>query len=88
MDEGDVAKRPLAAMTSNEWQAHVTREAAKAIGRWLEGRGRLEQPIRCLTMADLEAMAANAISRFVVLGVTWVQERPAENGDLTRLLLG
>ena len=56
-------------MTDDEWQAHVTREAAKAIGRWLEGRGRLHQPIRCLTMPDLEAMAANAIARFVVLGV-------------------
>jgi hypothetical protein len=49
-------------MTSDQWQAHVTREAAKAIGQWLEGRGRLHQPIAALTMAELEAMAANAIS--------------------------
>lgn len=75
-------------MTSDQWQAHVTREAAKAIGRWLEGRGRLDQPIRCLTMADLEAMAANAISRFVVLGATRLREQPGENEDLHRLLLG
>ncbi len=75
-------------MTSNEWQAYVTREAAKAIGEWLEGRGRLHQPIRNLKLAELEAMAANAISRFVILGVTRVREQPKEDEDLTRLLLG
>ncbi|MBF0093039.1 MAG: hypothetical protein HQL34_00685 [Alphaproteobacteria bacterium] len=73
---------------SDAWQAHVTREAAMEIGRWLEGRGQLHLPIRCLTMADLEAMATNAISRFVVLGVARARERPAENEELTRLLLG
>ena len=31
----------LSRMTDDEWQAHITREAAKAIGEWLEGRGRL-----------------------------------------------
>jgi hypothetical protein len=54
-------------MTENEWQAHVTREAAKAMGDWLEGRGRLHQPIRSLTLQDLEHMATNAIARYVVL---------------------
>ena len=58
----------LSPMTDDEWQAHVTREAAKAIGTWLEGRGRLHQPIAALTIAELEAMATNAICRFVVLG--------------------
>ena len=47
-------------MTDDEWQTHVTREAAKAIGEWLEGRGRLHQPIHCLTMPELEAMAQKA----------------------------
>lgn len=75
-------------MTDDEWQAHVTREAAKAVGEWLEGQGRLHQPIRCLTMPDLEAMAANAISRFVVLATERIKARPQESGDLTRLLLG
>ena len=56
-------------MTDDEWQAHVTREAAKAIGEWLEGRGRLHQPIRCLTMPELEAMAQNAISTLHRAGV-------------------
>ena len=55
-------------MTENEWQAHVTREAAKAMGEWLEGRGRLHQPIRSLTLQDLEHMATNAIASFVVMG--------------------
>ncbi|HET6377010.1 MAG TPA: hypothetical protein VFG05_01670 [Methylocella sp.] len=56
-------------MTDDEWQAYVTREAAKEIGRWLEARGAgsLKSPIASLTMADLEAMAVNAISRFIVL---------------------
>jgi hypothetical protein len=75
-------------VTDDEWQAHVTREAAKAVGEWLEGRGRLHQPIRCLTMVDLEAMAANAIGRFVVLASERIKAEPDEHPDLTRLLLG
>ena len=77
----------LTAMNSDEWQAHVTREAAKAMGEWLEGRGRLHQPIAALSMADLEAMATNAISRFVVLGMERIRT-PADNAEaLTRFLL-
>jgi hypothetical protein len=68
-------------MTDDEWQAHVTREAAKAIGEWLEGRGRLNQPIRCLTMPELEAMAQNAISSFIVLSSRRVAEKPDEPGS-------
>ena len=75
-------------MSSNEWQTYVTHEAAKEIGEWLVARGRLHQSIRSLKMAELEAMAANAISRYVLLGVTRVREHPEENPDLTRLLLG
>jgi hypothetical protein len=63
-------------MTDDEWQAHVTREAAKAIGEWLEGRGGVHQPIRCLTMRDLEAMAQNAISVFIVKTSQRMRERP------------
>lgn len=65
-------------MTDDEWQAHVTREAAKAIGEWLEGRGGVHQPIRCLTMRDLEAMAQNAISVFIVKTSQRIGERPDE----------
>ena len=54
-------------MTPDEWQAHVTREAALEIGRWLEARGRLHAPIASLSLGDLEAMASNAISRWIVL---------------------
>ena len=74
-------------MTDDEWQAHVTREAARAIGTWLEGRGRLHQSIATLTLGDLEAMATNAISRFVVLGMERIRDRPADAGALTRFLL-
>lgn len=75
-------------MTSDEWQAHVTREAAKAIGAWLEGRGRLDQPIAVLTMADLEAMASNAIARFVVMGSERIRTNADNAEALTRFLLG
>ena len=54
-------------MNPDEWQAHVTREAALEIGRWLEARGRLHAPIASLGLGDLEAMASNAISRWIVM---------------------
>jgi hypothetical protein len=54
-------------VSPDEWQAHVTTEAALAMGRWLEARGRLDRPIASLTRRDLECMASNAISRFIVL---------------------
>lgn len=75
-------------MTNDQWQAHVTREAARAIGQWLEARGRLHQPIAALTMAELEALAASAISRFVVLASQRIREQPEDSADLSRLLLG
>lgn len=50
-------------MTPDEWQAHVTREAALEIGRWLEARGRLYAPIASLSLDDLEAMASNPVRR-------------------------
>jgi hypothetical protein len=76
-------------VTDDEWQAHVTHEAAKAIGEWLEGRGGLNQPIRCLTMRDLEAMADNAISAFIVKASERIRQRPdePESQKLSMLLL-
>ena len=76
-------------MTDDEWQAHVTREAAKAIAEWLEGRGGLNQPIRCLTMPDLEAMADNAISAFIVKASERIRQRSdePESQRLSMLLL-
>lgn len=76
------------AMTDDEWQAYVTNEAAKAVGEWLEGRGRLHQPIAALTMADLEAMASNAITCFVALASARIRDQPEGAEDMTRLLLG
>jgi hypothetical protein len=77
-------------MTDDDWQTHVTHEAAKAIGEWLEGRGKLHQPIRSLTMPELEAMAQNAISRFIVLASQRMAQRPDGFGSqkLSMLLLG
>ena len=74
-------------MTEDEWQAHVTREAAKEIGAWLEARGRLDQPIRNLTMRDLEALALNAITQFIVLASRRVAEEPEDTRDLRRFLM-
>ncbi|MDD3030644.1 MAG: hypothetical protein PHS57_10300 [Alphaproteobacteria bacterium] len=75
-------------MNSDEWQKYVTQEAAKAMGDWLEGRGGLHRPIASLTMADLEAMATGAISRFVVLGSERLKEEPDASQDLSWLLGG
>jgi hypothetical protein len=74
-------------MTDDEWQAHVTSEAAKEIGEWLAARGRLDRPIRSLSLRDLEAMADNAISRFIVLSTHRIREKPESSGALTSLLL-
>lgn len=77
-------------MSPDDWQAHVTTEAALAMGRWLEARGRLDRPIASLSRKDLECMASNAISRFIVLA----SERrtrgpdPEERAVLERLLMG
>jgi hypothetical protein len=74
-------------MTEDAWQAHVTREAARAIGQWLEGRGRLHQPIAALTRSELEAMAIAAISRFIVLASERIRERREDSQRLRDLLL-
>ena len=77
-------------MRAEQWQAHVTTEAALAMGRWLEARERLDQPIRSLTRRDLEAMATAAISRFLVLAAER-RARIARGEDrdaLDRLLMG
>ncbi|HYN39623.1 MAG TPA: hypothetical protein VES39_10255, partial [Rhodospirillales bacterium] len=63
-------------MTDDAWQAFVTTEAAKAIGAWLEARGRLHLPIAALSLGELECMAATAISRFVVLALERTREQP------------
>ncbi len=77
-------------MTADEWQAHVTTQAALAMGRWLEARGRLDRPIASLTRHDLECMASSAISRFIVLACErrTVAPDPEERGALDLLLMG
>ncbi|NYS26418.1 hypothetical protein HUK65_15635 [Rhodobacteraceae bacterium 2376] len=77
-------------MSPDEWQAHVTTEAALAMGRWLEARGRLDRPIASLSRKDLECMALNAISRFIVLAAERRTQAPdpAERDALELLLMG
>ena len=78
-------------MTDDEWQAHVTREAAREIGEWLSARGagKLRSPIASLTLQELEAMASCAISRWIVLQserlarANWPRDDP-----IGKLLLG
>ena len=53
-------------MSDDEWQAYMTREAARAIGGWLEARGRLHQPISALTLVELEALAMSAMEYWLV----------------------
>lgn len=77
-------------MNPDDWQAHVTMEAALAMGRWLEARGRLDRPIASLTRKDLECMASNAISRFIVLASERRTAAPdaEERESLDLLLMG
>lgn len=77
-------------MSPDEWQAHVTTEAALAMGRWLEARGRLDRPIASLTRCDLECMVSNAISRFIVLSSERRTTAPEEEerDALDLLLMG
>ncbi len=75
-------------MSPDEWQANVTREAAKEIGKWLEARGRLDRPIASLRLAELDAMASVAISRFIVLASHKIQEEPGSHLGLENLLMG
>jgi hypothetical protein len=76
-------------MSPDEWQAHVTTDAALAMGRWLEARGRLDRPIASLTRKDLECMASNSISRFIVLDSQRRAQSPdpAEREKLDDLLM-
>ncbi len=64
-DEG--ARSNARVMSNDEWQRFVTREYAKAVGRWLEAQGKLGRPIHRLTIQELEGMGAAAVSRFLVL---------------------
>jgi hypothetical protein len=77
-------------MSPDDWQAHVATQAALAMGRWLEARGRLDRPIATLTRKDLECMASNAISRFIVLASQRRMQSPdpAEREKLDELLMG
>ncbi len=65
-------------LSDDAWQAYATGEAAKAIGQWLEARGRLHQPIAALRAAELEAIATAAISRWVLVASERIREAPPE----------
>lgn len=48
----------------DEWTAYLWAETGMAIGRWLEDRGKLDQPILSLTREELAGMAWAAVSRY------------------------
>lgn len=75
-------------MTPDEWQAHVTREAAMEIGKWLEARGRLDRPIASLRLSELDALASVSISRFVVLASHKIKAAPGAHPELENMLMG
>jgi len=81
------ACRDEAVAQSDAWQAHTTREAAKAIGQWLEERGRLHMPIHSLTMPELEAMAISAISSWIVLNTNRAKDDPSHAEAVKWLML-
>jgi hypothetical protein len=76
-------------MTEEEWQAHVSREAAREIGEWLSARGagKLTRPIASLTLPELEAMAEAAISRWIVLQSERLARAAWPRDDPVRTLL-
>jgi hypothetical protein len=80
-------------VSPDEWQAHLTREAAKVVGKWPEAqgrlaRGRLGHPVASLRLSDLEAVASVAISRFIVLASQRIREAPEQQTELEALLMG
>jgi hypothetical protein len=46
------------------WQREMWRQIGLAIGRWLEQRGRLHQPIKSLQLHELEGIAWAAVSEY------------------------
>ena len=83
----DTVKENACQMSADAWQAFTTREAAKAIGQCLEAKGRLDQPVKRLTMGDLERMADSAICRWVVLNSTRIRHNRQAADDLEWLLM-
>jgi hypothetical protein len=75
-------------LSPDEWQAFSNREAALAIASWFEADGkRLERPIRTLTLRELEAIADNAISRWIVVNSTRLLHKPEASEDLKWLYM-
>lgn len=54
-------------LNESEWLAFLRRETAMEIGKWFEGRGKLHQPIKVLTLQELEAIAAAVEAKWLQL---------------------
>lgn len=57
----------LVAMSEDEFQALLVREAGDAIRDWLAEAVSPNRPFRSLTQAELDGMACAAISRWIVV---------------------
>ncbi len=58
----------------------MTREAALAIGEWLQQAGILEKRVYQLSLVDLESMAVACISRYVATRKKLSDEPPSPAG--------
>lgn len=83
-----MAERLKELTPDDAWRAFAVQEAGKEIGSWLEGRGRLHQPIARLTLRELAIMADNAICRFVALASQRIARGDPQDDVLSRFLRG
>ena len=74
--ERAAAQEKARLLADDEWQQFVSTETARAIGQWLEAKGRLDRPIHRLTLADLRGIADQAITRWIVLASFRLQQVP------------
>jgi hypothetical protein len=51
----------------DEWQRHLVRGVAEAIGRWLTDNGRMSRRVNQLTIEELEGIGCAATAEYVKL---------------------
>ena len=82
-----MAAGSFAMMNDDQWQAHVTREAALALGKWLQEANLLDRKIGSIRIEELQGMAAAAVSRWVVLQSQRLEQSKSGEKDAIRELL-
>ena len=69
----------MAQTVEDRIQAEITRDAALAMGQWLQDAGLLEKKIRFLNIAELESMAVACISAYVATRERLSAEPPSSD---------